>query len=256
MEIDSLKLPSHKLRPKESIPVFEMLESSDVAKWLKVWKAYSDKGTTELPKPPSVNDCNWPPSGLEKMGDALEWASQNDTQNQSIWQYYHGMWLVGIEKTKKAIDKLEESDTDMANALLGRLYYQSKMINKSKQAFDKIKNVALCMHPQIVVERDKTLEALGVEMLSSRKDWLEKVNASDDEWVIERRIGLLIDISEYDQAKELKENMRFQKIHQRYVRKELWKKLCKKSGMNLNSLPKNLDEDDLAVFGAYRAFED
>ena len=40
------------------------------------------------------------------------------------------------------------------------------------------------------------------------------------------------------------------------LEKSCGKNYAKNRGMNLNSLPKNLGEDDLAVFGAYRAFED
>ena len=255
LKIDSLDIPQQKLRPKKNIPLFDLPETPLVEIWLHLVRAYLNKDITAIPIAPSVNDCNWPLSGLSELGGALDWASKIRSENNSDWLYYLGVWLAANEEIREAIKKLHEADTAIANALLGRLYYQKKMIDHSKKAFEKIGNNPIGLHPQIVVERDKMLEAVGKETLTLRKAWLEKVNASEDEWIIERRIGLLIDLGNYDQAQLLLENTAFQKIHQRYVRKGLWKKLNEKSGMQLNGMPKNLAEDDLAVFGAYRAFE-
>lgn len=52
-----------------------------------------------------------------------------------------------------------------------------------------------------------------------------------------------------DEGRELLENTRFQKIHQRYVRKELWKKLCQKLEMKLMEPSRNPGDDALAFFG-------
>ena len=254
-DINSIKLPNQILRPKNYIPRFGWPEEQGVDVWQKLIDACSKKDACFILDPSTINNYNWPPSGMAKLGDAFEWALKCDPNNNDQWLYYWGIWLGGTGKLWDSIYKLEESNIDPANALLGRLYYQHGMPDKSKAAFDKILNPSLSLHPQIVVERDKTLEALGGDMVPVRKAWLDKVNASEDEWIIERRIGLLIDLGEFDQAKLLLENTEFQKIHQRYVRKGLWKKLNEKSGMQLNGMPKNLAEDDLAFFGAYRAFE-
>jgi hypothetical protein len=59
----------------------------------------------------------------------------------------------------------------------------------AKKAFDAIEEKWLQLHPQVVVERDKVLRALGSSFLAERESWLLKVEALKDEWVIERRVS-------------------------------------------------------------------
>jgi hypothetical protein len=49
------------------------------------------------------------------------------------------------------------------------------------------------LHPQVVIERDKVLRALGPSTIPEREQWLDRVGALKDEWIIERKIQLLID---------------------------------------------------------------
>ena len=62
-----------------------------------------------------------------------------------------------------------------------------------RNAFESINEKWLQIHPQIVVERDKVLRNLGPQNIPEREQWLLKVDALKDEWIIERKIQLLID---------------------------------------------------------------
>jgi hypothetical protein len=84
---------------------------------------------------------------------------------------------------------------------------------------------------------------------------LSKTEALKDEWVIERRVQLLIDKGEYAKAKELLLSTPFQKVHQTYTRTGLWMQICEKLNINCAPVPAQLGEDRLARFGAYREYE-
>lgn len=111
------------------------------------------------------------------------------------------------------------------------------------------------LHPQVVVERDKILRKLGIGKLRERERWLNAVAAWEDEWIIERRVQLLIDQQKYNEAKELLLSVSFQKVHQSYSRTALWRQLCEKLELDCEEIPIQLGEDRLARFGAYREYE-
>jgi hypothetical protein len=125
----------------------------------------------------------------------------------------------------------------------------------AKKAFDAVEEKWLQLHPQVIIERDKVLRALGTSFLAEREGWLLKVEALKDEWVIERRVQLLIDKGEYSKAKELLLSTPFQKVHQTYTRTGLWMQICEKLHIPSSPIPPQLGEDRLAVFGAYREYE-
>ena len=125
----------------------------------------------------------------------------------------------------------------------------------AKKAFDAVEEKWLQLHPQVVIERDKVLRALGSSFLGERESWLLKVKALKDEWVIERRVQLLIDKGEYAKAKDLLLSTPFQKVHQTYTRTGLWMQICEKLNINCDPIPAKLGEDRLARFGAYREYE-
>jgi hypothetical protein len=56
-------------------------------------------------------------------------------------------------------------------------------------------------------------------------------------------------------AKELLLSTEFQKIHQRYIRTDLWRQICELLNEPFYPIPEQLGEDRLARFGAYREFE-
>lgn len=90
------------------------------------------------------------------------------------------------------------------------------------------------LHPQLVIERDKVLKKFGTEALSEREKWLDKISASSDEWVVERKVQLLIDKKQYQEAKDLLLSTRFQKVHQTYTRTGLWEQINEGLGLSLN----------------------
>jgi hypothetical protein len=114
-----------------------------------------------------------------------------------------------------------------------------------------IKTRALALHPQMMVERDLVLAAMGPGTIPERDSWLAQMINTSDEWVRERIAALFLDQGKAHEAQAVLENTRFQLVHQRYARTELWKKI--RSALNLDaSVPAWLGEDDLAAFGAYR----
>ena len=123
------------------------------------------------------------------------------------------------------------------------------------KTIESIEEPWLRLHPQVVVERDKILRKLGKYTIPDREKWLSKVGALKDEWILERRVQLLIDKSEVQKAKELLLSIPFQKVHQTYSRTGLWRQICEKLNLQFFPIPKELGEDQLAKFGAYREFE-
>jgi hypothetical protein len=113
----------------------------------------------------------------------------------------------------------------------------------------------LQLHPQVIVDRDKLLRNAGKQTIPEREQWLAKVDALKDEWVIERKIQLLIDKDEAPAAKQLLLSTPFQKVHQTYTRTGLWTQICEKLKIPCSPVPVELGEDRLARFGAYREFE-
>ena len=120
------------------------------------------------------------------------------------------------------------------------------------ECFRAIELEAISLHPQVVIERDKALAALGPETLAERRRWLDAVSALDDEWLAERRASLLIDCGDSQAALNVLRNTRFQLVHQRYERTRLWRQAEANLGLEPVDYPSWLGEDDLAEFGAYR----
>lgn len=113
----------------------------------------------------------------------------------------------------------------------------------------------LNLHPQLVIERDKVLKKFGTEALPEREKCLDKINASSDEWVVERKVQLLIDKKQYQEAKDLLLSTHFQKVHQTYTRTGLWEQINEGLSLSPQPVPEQLGEDRLARFGAYREYE-
>ncbi len=96
---------------------------------------------------------------------------------------------------------------------------------------------------------------MGTSTLTEREAWLSKLDALKDEWIIERRVQLLIDKGEIQRAKDLLLSTNFQKVHQTYTRTGLWKQITEKLEIPFSPIPAQLGEDQLATFGAYREYE-
>ena len=253
IDIYALPLPVVPLRSEALIPRFGWARKEEVQVWTALQNAYAVKG--KLPPPPEPEWNHWPPSGMENLDAAFQWVITSDGKTASLWRFYYGTWLAGRGQQDRAIQVLSKSETGVARALLARLLKLKGDAIAARKAYDGISERWLQLHPQVVIERDKLLRSLGNETLAERESWLSQVAALNDEWIIERRIQLLIDKGEFQQAKDLLFNTRFQKVHQTYTRTGLYLQLCEKLNLPCGSVPAQLGEDRLATFGAYREYE-
>ena len=254
MNIQTLKVPPVTLRPLSAVPLFSWARPDEVKVWNDLQKAYLEKDS--VPDPPQIQRNCWAPSGMEGLGPVFEWAIENSHADQSdIWKFYYGTWTAGCGDSANAIRILSQTSTGIARAVLARLLRLRGDNRGAVQAYNSIEERWLQLHPQVVVERDKALRNIGREKLKERKAWLDQVDALQDEWVLERKVQLLIDIGEIIQAKTLLLSIPFQKVHQTYTRTNLWFQICDLLKEPRLPIPEQLGEDRLANFGAYREFE-
>ena len=253
LEIYALKIPNVQLRPIMDVPLFEWAREGEVQVWRDIVKAYASQG--RLPRPPEIDRCLWPPSGMEDLNAAFKWAiEKTDGEARERWKFYYGTWLAGRGKRREAIAELSATrSVGVAQALLARLLTLDGDIEGAAKAHRSIQEQWLQRHPQIIAARDAALRALGTDTLAEREQWLGG-DAVADERIIERRVQLLIDKGEVRGAKSLLLSTPFQKVHQRYVRTALWKQVCERLSEPFLPIPAELGEDQLAVFGAYREF--
>jgi hypothetical protein len=255
LNIYDLKVPEVNLRSTKEIPLFGWARKDDVKDWQTLISAANSKKIMNLAAP-DANKWNWPPSGMENLDEPFKSAINHSTgENKEAWKFYYGTWLAGRGNSDEAIKILSESNVGVAKALLARLLKQKGDMTGARNAFESIHEKWLQLHPQIVVERDKVLRNLGPQTVPEREQWLSKVDALKDEWVIERRVQLLIDQGQFQKAKELLLSTPFQKVHQTYTRTNLWMQICEKLNVSCYPIPKELGEDQLARFGAYREYE-
>jgi hypothetical protein len=199
---------------------------------------------------------HWPPSGMEKLGPALEWViDKTDGEARELWRFYYGTWLAGTGQTDRAIAVLADCKSGISKALLSRIY---KSQGKNREALELLLQIDepwLQLHPQVFVERDKLLRAAGPEKIAAREAWFSRIDALQDEWILERKVQLLIDKGDAAAAEKLLLSIPFQKVHQTYTRTNLWRQITEKLNKPFLPIPASLGEDQLATFGAYREFE-
>jgi hypothetical protein len=254
LNIYALTVPGNHLRAVSDIPLFEWARPDEIRIWNELLHAYAKKSSS--PDPPQIDQNRWAPSGMENLDTAFEWAIQNTRDTKAdLWRFHYGAWLAGRGKTENAIDVLAASRIGVASALLARLYHAKGDTKNAAAALESIREPWLQLHPQVVVERDRILRALGTQTLAEREQWLGKVGALKDEWIIERRVQLLIDKGEIQNARQLLLSVPFQKVHQTYTRTGMWLQICEKLGEPCDPIPQVLGEDRLARFGAYREFQ-
>ena len=253
IDIRKMKTPSPVLRSTTEIPLFSWARKEEVKDWEMLINNYKSNKTWPAP---DIYKSTWPPSGMETLDEPFRSVIQNSTgQNKENWKFYYGSWLAGRGNSEEAIKILSQTNAGLAKALLARLLKLKGDLTGAKKAFDAIAEKWLQLHPQVVVERDKVLRALGQSFLAERENWLTNVEALKDEWIIERRVQLLIDKGGYAKAKELLLSTTFQKVHQTYTRTGLWTQICEKLNIPCTPVPSQLGEDRLATFGAYREYE-
>jgi hypothetical protein len=253
-DIREISLPHPPMRALDKVPLFDWAAREDVRYWLSLTSARKSGLIDQLPPAPRVDSNRWAISGIADLGDALSWAaSSTEGGERDRWLFQRGAWLAGRGETDSALDVLAQSSDDRARALSGRLWLVHKRdAQAAARCFRAIESEAISLHPQVVIERDKALAALGTDTLAERGRWLDAVSALEDEWLAERRASLLIDSGDSQAAFNILINTRFQLVHQRYERTRLWRQVEANLGLEPVAYPSWLGEDDLAEFGAYR----
>jgi hypothetical protein len=256
LDIRKISLPSPLVRGLEKVPLFGWARSEDVNYWASLSSAQKSNEISQIPKAPDVDDNSWAISGMTELGDALSWATLwTEGRERDRWLFQFGAWLAGRGETSVALEVLARSGEDRARALAGRLWMvHKKDAHAAVKCFRALESEAVALHPQIVIERDKALAALGKETLDERARWLEAVSALEDEWLAERRASLLIDSGNSQCALDVLRNTHFHLVHQRYARTRLWRQAEKNLGLEPVENLFWLGEDDLAEFGAYREY--
>jgi hypothetical protein len=254
MDIYQLKVPAVPLRPVKDIPLFEWARPATVTVWEKLARAYQQKSA--VPSYPPIDQNLWPPSGMENLDAPFKWAilgTNGDAADH--WRFYYGAWLAGRGNADEAIQLLSAAKIGLAKVLLARLLAEKGDLKGARIALDDVKEPWLQLHPQVIIERDKILRSFGTETLAEREKWLSKVDALKDEFLIERKVQLLIDEDRPQTAKDLLLSFPFQMVHQTYTRTDLWVQICKKINIDPLPVPRQLGEDRLAIFGAYREYK-
>jgi hypothetical protein len=255
LNIYDLHIPNPSLKPVESIPLFEWAREKDVKIWLELAKTFQSKSLLHIQAPP-VGQMNWPPSGMENLDSPFIWAiSHSKDIQQDLWRFYYGTWLTGRERYDQAIGILSIVHTGLAKALLARILMNRGEWKIAATVIQEIQEKWIQILPQVIIERDIILRKLGPETIPDREKWIFEVGALPDEWIIERKVQLLIDKGLVSEAKELLLSTPFQKIHQTYTRTGLWMQICNKLNLPCSPIPAQLGEDRLARFGAYREYE-
>ncbi|SDN97224.1 hypothetical protein SAMN04487897_106171 [Paenibacillus sp. yr247] len=257
MKIRELNLPKPRLLLQKDIPLFEWVERPETEPWIRLMDIYRKLDIDEIGAPPDPIGHVWPPSGMENLDETLNWVISNSNgATREVWQYYLAMWQAAKGQIVEAIEALTGMDADFAHALRGRLLRACVGdVQGACEAFRDIKTHAWSLHPQIVVERDLALSALGKETLVERAMWLGRVDSLDDDYLLERKACLLLDSGQPSAARQLLLSTSFERVHQRYDRSKLWGMIESALGNSSIELPETLGEDDLAEYGLYRSNE-
>jgi hypothetical protein len=256
LELDELRLPTPELLPVDQAPAFDWPPRESVRRWVCVLEAHRARLAERLPPPPGIDENHWAPSGMDDLGEALGWAaSVNSSGSSDTWLFHLGAWQAARNEVETALATLARSTDERARLLAGRLHLRVRQDPAAAvHALRAIRVEALTLHPQVMIERDLALAALGPATLAERAAWLERLLRCTDEWLLERRAAWLADAGRLDEARELLERTPFQLVHQRYERTRLWRDLQRASATPGSTPPASLGEDNLAAFGAYRDF--
>jgi hypothetical protein len=255
LNIYALPMPSIKLKPVENVPLFDWSQNEELNIWMQLKEAYNQR----IKPPETINPAEiqiWAPSGMEDLDSPFKWAIEHsDGIEKEYWICYYGAWLMGRERVDDAISVLTGQKYGLSKILLARLMVFKEYFNEADSVYDSVTEQWLLKHPQIVVERDKLLQELGKNTLDKRERLLSTVDASQDEWILERKAQLLVEKEEFAKAKDLLLSIPFQKVHQVYERTTIWFQICKGLSIPAHPVPAQLGEDRLSRFGAYREFE-
>ena len=272
------------------LPLFSWARPATVQRWLALQAQCEQAGGSSASSTsaaltvlaPDQASLEWAPSGMEGLGQALAWAVQCCSaggQERDRWLFQLGAWLAataadgcasgrgggssgaagaGGDGLDAALAALQASGDGRARALLGRLLRRCRSdAEGAAAALRSVAPLALARHPQVLVELDLALAALGPCALPERRAALAAVQALEevDEALAERRVALLADEGRAGEALALLEGRSFSLVHQRYVRTALWRRLVGgQPGGAQRTPPASLGEDSLFGWGAYFEF--
>jgi len=252
LDIRSLALPRPALRPPDAMETFGWTPGPATAYWLALEAAAAARRPALLPGLPPAGGSRWAPSGMEGLGAALAWAFE--ATGNPHYRFQQAAWLAGSGRPGEAVALLHGSADDEGRMLCGVLMRRLGDSPAAAECLRGLSDPSFVLHPQIVVERDLALAALGDGTLAERADWLDRVAGLDDEGLVERHAALAHDQGRDEEALALLSATSFQRVHQRYVRSELWKSIQRRLGADAPP-PASLGEDVLARWGAYREFD-
>ena len=253
LDLKTLVAPQIELRPLEEVPWFNWPPREAARFWCTVLQAHARDALAELPLPPGLDRNLWAPSGMDDLGEALRWATTGMSNGGSDgWLLQLGAWLSARGFVDDGLDALTKSRDDRARALAGLYRTAKRDACAAAASFARIQSQAMALHPQVMVERDLALASLGADGSATRGVGAGPRGCSQDEWVIERHAALLLDQGKAEEARALLEGTRFQLIHQRISRTELWRRINEQLNLAPPHVRAELGEDDLAAFGAYR----
>lgn len=258
LDIRKLEVPDVQLASVDNIPLFDWVERRTTAAWLALLQAHKEQASSLLPQPPAWYDNEWPPSGMEQLGEAIAWAIRcSDERDRVEWGYYLAVWFAGCDRREEAMAALASVPTDWARALEARLLrcWRGDAAGAAA-ALSRISSDTVALHPQVTIERDLVLSLVEGVSSQERMDWLSKSDALADDGLIERMADCLIAAGEPQEADQLLRNHPFNFVHQRYERTQLWKKVQTELGSGEQNVPEHLGEDDLAQFGLYRVTDE
>ncbi len=228
---------------EESLEIFKLLLA-----------AYRNQEPERIPNAPGEESNLWAPSGIDELGDAMDWAS--DVSGSSAWRFQYGSWLAGRNEVDAALKQLSLSKDPRAYALAAWLQH---FVNKSPQSalalIESIPDGSLKSKQQIILLHLEVFRACDEDTVEERQKLLASLSDSQDDQVIEEKAALLIDRGQAREAYDLLINHSFQPVHQRYRRTELLQLAVTALGLSAKAaLPELVGEDTLAEFGAYQEY--
>ena len=255
LSIHDLELPQ---APDEPLPLYDWARPETVKLFIQLETAHKEQNPEHIPSAPDLSSNLWAPSGMESLGEAIQWAIEKSASVTEIsrWQFQLGAWLAARDEIDDALEILTSSSDPRAAALAGRLLLEFKKDPAASVAqFARIENPAILAHPQVTVAYDRSLQHLNTrEALTTRRQLLDRLADLNDDNLIESRARLLADEGHHQDALDLLTGHDWQLVHQQYSRTRLATQLCQVLELSTDFPPNFLGEDNLAEFGAYQEY--
>jgi hypothetical protein len=154
------------------------------------------------------------------------------------------LWLAFWNRPSEALSLIDHSREPTACRLAGLIL--AKALAEPARAVPLLEAGPL-NDPVAVVELDELYARLG--LTDKRLSLLAKTPSH--RLIVERRADLALALGKPEEALQMLTSTVWPREHQRYTRTTLWKKARAALGLSDAEVPEVLNEDNLAVFGAY-----